>query len=413
MKRGKSWLGVGALCFMVMACGPLIWSGALAAQGDKIQEPCSSSPGQNEEVQLTYQDYTNLIAGNNMDATILAKWVNPEGWLEYAEDMNQIWNRFEQKQLKPIRAWATQELGSSQAVEGTVFYPFSGPDVANILAFFPQAKNYLLIGLEPVGSLPILQPGKNEPFYSGLEQSLGELLRLNYFITHMMASDLVKRELDGVLPVLLYFLGRENVRVLEVNYWQMQPDGTITEKPAKGGEKLTGVGIPGVKILFQRGEGEPEQTLYYFRFNLQDNSWRSNPQFVKFLTGFAPFRSFVKAASYLMFNPQFGDIRQFLLDQSQVVLQTDEGVPLRYFEPDKWDRRFYGKYSCPIQVFAKCFQADMADIYRNGQNPKPLPFVIGYHARPNSSNLLLASRRAIMAEEEAKRNNGALGERNF
>ena len=413
MKRGKSWLGVGALCFMVMACGPLIWSGTLAAQGDKIQEPCSSSPGQNEEVQLTYQDYTNLIAGNNMDATILAKWVNPEGWLEYAEDMNQIWNRFEQKQLKPIREWATQELGSSQAVEGTVFYPFSGPDVANILAFFPQAKNYLLIGLEPVGSLPILQPGKNEPFYSGLEQSLGELLRLNYFITHMMASDLVKRELDGVLPVLLYFLGRENVRVLEVNYWQMQPDGTITEKPAKGGEKLTGVGIPGVKILFQRGEGEPEQTLYYFRFNLQDNSWRSNPQFVKFLKGFAPFRSFVKAASYLMFNPQFGDIRQFLLDQSQVVLQTDEGIPLRYFEPDKWDRRFYGKYSCPIQVFAKCFQADMADIYRNGQNPKPLPFVIGYHARPNSSNLLLASRRTIVAEEEAKRNNGALGERDF
>jgi hypothetical protein len=404
MKRGKSWLGVIALYVIIMACGPLVWSGQGAAQGDKIHATCNPSPssGQNTEVQLTYQDYTNLIAGNNMDAAILAKWVNLEGWFEYAEDMNQTWHRFEQKHLKPMRVWATQELGSSQTVEGTVFYPFSGPDVVNMLAFFPKAKNYLLIGLEPVGSLPILQPGENEPFYSGLEQSLGELLRVNYFITQMMASDLVKRELDGVLPVLLYFLGRENVRVLAVNYWQMQPDGTITEKPAKGGEKLTGVGIPGVKILFQRGEGEPEQTLYYFRFNLQDSSWRSNPRFVTFLKGFAPYRSFVKAASYLMFSPQFADIRQFILDQSQLVLQTDEGVPLSYFEPERWDRRFYGKYSCPIPVFAKCFQADLAGFYRHGQHAKPLPFVIGYHARPNSSNLLLASRRTIMAEGAAK-----------
>jgi hypothetical protein len=413
MMQGKRLPAVGALFFMVVAFGCLVWSGPLVAQTDTIQEACSPALGQTEAFQPTYQDYADLIAGNNLDDSMLAKWVNPVGWREYAEEMNQTWNRFDQKHLQPMRAWATQELGSPQPMEGTVFYPFSGPDVANILALFPQAKNYLLIGLEPVGSLPILQPGKNEPFYSTLEESLRALLQLNYFITKMMATDLAKREMDGVLPVLLYFLGREKVRVLEVNYWQMQPDGSITEQPVKGGEKLTGAGVPGVKIVFQRSEGEPKQTLYYFRFNLQDNSWRSNPQFVKFLKDHAPFRSFVKAASYLMFNPYFGDIRQFILDRSQVVLQTDEGIPLRYFEPERWERRFYGNYACPIRVFANCFQADMADIYRQGQNANPLPFVIGYTAQPQSSNLLLASRRTIVAEEEAKRNNGDVGEKDL
>lgn len=402
MKRERRSLGIYAIILIVITCGWNIWGSTLMAQTDKVQEACSPSSVGAGEVQLTYQDYTNLIAGKKMDATILAKSVNPDGWLQYAEDMGQTWNRFEQKSLKPMRAWATKELGPNQTVEGTVFYPFSGPDVVNMLAFFPQAKTYLLIALEPVGTLPVFRPGANESFYSGLEQSLSELLYFNFFFTKRMETNLVKKELDGVLPVLLFFLGRENVQVLDIKYWLMQSDGSITEKPVKGGEKLTGEGIPGVKIVFQRQAGEPEQTLYYFRFNLLNTFWRSHPHFVKFLQGFAPYQTFLKAASYLMFKPKFEDVRQFILDQSQMVLQTDEGIPLRYFDHQKWDRRFYGKYSCPIQLFANCFQSDMASMYRNGQNAQPLPFGIGYHHRRDSSNLMLASRKVALAKEVAK-----------
>jgi hypothetical protein len=402
MKGERRSLGVYTTILILLSCGWHIWGSSLMAQTDKAQEACSSSSVGAGDVQLTYQDYTNLIAGKKMDAIILPKCVNPEGWLQYADDMDQTWNRFEQKSLKPMRAWATQELAPAQTVEGTVFYPFSGPDVVNMLAFFPQAKTYLLIALEPVGTLPVFRPGANEPFYSGLEQSLGELLYYNFFFTKRMETNLVKKELDGVLPVLLFFLGRENVQVLDVKYWLMAPDGSITEKPVKGGEKLTGEGIPGVKIVFQRQAGEPEQTLYYFRFNLLNTFWRGHPHFVKFLKGFAPYQTFLKAASYLMFKPKFEDIRQFILDQSQMVLQTDEGIPLRYFDHQKWDRRFYGKYSCPIQLFANCFQSDMASMYRNGQNAQPLPFGIGYHHRRDSSNLMLASRKVALAEEVAK-----------
>ena len=228
------------------------------------------------------------------------------------------------------------------------------------------------------------------------------MLYFNFFFTKRMETALVKKELDGVLPVLLFFLGREQVRLVDVKYWLMQPDGSITEKPVKGGEKLTGEGIPGVKIVFQRREGEPEQTLYYFRFNLLNASWQSHPHFVKFLKDFAPFQTFVKAASYLMFKPKFGDVRQFILEQSQLVLQTDEGIPLKYFDPEKWERRFYGKYACPIQLFNNCFQSELAKIYQNGQTAQPLPFGIGYHHRRHSSNLMLASRKAVVAEEVAK-----------
>ncbi len=314
----------------------------------------------------------------------------------------QTWQRFEQKKLKPMQDWAAQEIGPSQTVEGTVFYPFSGPDVINMRTFFPQAKNYVLIALEPVGTLPIFMPGKNEPFYTGLELAISELLNYNFFFTKMMEKDLVKKEMDGVLPVLLYFLGRENLKVLEVKYWLMQSDGKVVEKPVKGGEKLSGEGIPGVRIVFQQQEGAAEQTLYYFSFNLSNSSWQNHPHFVNFLKNFAPYQSFVKAASYLMFKPHFSEIRKFVLEHSRLVLQTDEGIPLKYFNPEIWNRRFYGRYSCPIQLFANCFQPDMADMYRSGQNITPLPFGIGYHHRHNSSNLMLASRKEIVAQGVAK-----------
>jgi hypothetical protein len=398
MKRGRGPLGGEGVFIILLFCCCLFWPGIMAAQAD-ITAP---APGQKDELQLSYQEYTNLIAGKKLDTGVLAKAVNPAEWLKYAEETDALWQRFEQKHLELMRAWATKEIGSSQTVEGTVFYPFSGPDAVNMLAFFPQAKNYLLIALEPVGNLPILIPGKNEAFYSSLDSSISELLQFNFFFTKMMQKDYVQKELEGVLPVLLYFLGRENVKVLDIQYWLMAADGSIMEKPVKGGEKLCGEGIPGVKIVFQRQEGEPEQTLYYFSYNLSDTSWRSHPKFVKFLKDFAPYRTFVKAASYLMFKPHFSEVRRFILDRSQMVLQTDEGIPLKYFDGQNWNCRFYGSYSCPIQLFANCFQSDMSEVYRTGQSAAPLPFGIGYHHRKNSSNLMLAASKAIVAQETSK-----------
>jgi hypothetical protein len=402
MTKWRSLLWRGNLFIFIFFWCSLIFSGTAAAQADKVLESTNMVPEQQEGIHLSYQEYTNLIAGKKLDASVLAKVVNSAEWLKYAEDTDAIWQRFEQKHLEPMRTWATKEIGLPQTVEGTVFYPFSGPDVVNMLAFFPQAKNYLLIALEPIGNLPILIPGQNEAFYSSLDASISELLQFNFFLTKMMKKDYVKRELDGVLPVLLYFLGRENMQVLDIQYWLMAADGSIIEKPAEGGEKLWGEGIPGVKIVFQRQEGDPKQNLYYFSFDLSDTSWRSHRQFVKFLKDFAPYRTFVKAASYLMFKPHFSEVRKFILDRSQMVLQTDEGIPLKYFNPENWNCHFYGSYSCPIQLFAKCFQPDMADVYRNGQSTAPLPFGIGYHHRKNSSNLMLAARKAIVAQEMSK-----------
>ena len=360
-------------------------------------EPAAGQPS--EASPPPYQLFTALIAGNPVDAADLANYVNPPGFQEYVTQTGQIWQRFEKQHLQPIRVWAEREVGPAPVA--TVLYPFSGPDLANLLAFFPKATTYVMLALEPVGTLPVFRPGANEPFYQSLEYALHELLHFNFFFTERMANDLRRRELDGVLPLLLFFLGREQVQVKDVTLLLQAPDGQMQEKRAQPGEKFSGPGIPGVKIVFQRSPVDPEQTVYYFSFNLNNASWRRSPHFVAFVQGLAPFQTLVKAASYLMFKSHYGDIRQFILEQSLTVLQTDEGIPVRYFEPERWERRFFGVYKQPIALFRNYYQPDLASLYAQ-QPTSPLPFGIGYHHHRHSANLMLARRLPRLVEEGGK-----------
>ena len=106
----------------------------------------------------------------------------------------------------------------------------------------------------------------------------------------------------------------------------MKPDGTIEESLAVGPRLVCRDDIAGVRLDFTRVGSEDKQTLYYFRFNLRDDSLKRHKQFVSFLKGFGSLTTFVKAASYLMHKPRYSGIRQFILDQSHYVLEGDSAI---------------------------------------------------------------------------------------
>ena len=365
---------------------------AFGAASDMVCTPegCAvPKSGQTEKRLPAYNDYALFIAGISNPEGTLAAFEDKPAWVRHAKFSDQNWERFTRGRLGPMREWAGKELGAAKTA--TVFYPFSGPDFVNVFTLFPHAKTYLLIALEPVGQIPDFSAGNQQNFFPSLQRSLYDLLHLDFFITNKMKSAIGKSELKGTLPVLMFFLAREQARVLDVQYWVMKPDGTIAESPALGpGERPAG--IPGVRIVFASPGATENQTLYYFQFNLANDSFGRNQHFVDFLKSFGPLTSFTKAASYLMYKPYFSAVRQFILDQSLYVLQGDSGIPLRYFDPAGWDLRFYGTYAGPIALFSKCYQADMAKIYRSG-GIQPLPFGIGYRHRARTSNLMFASKK--------------------
>ena len=216
------------------------------------------------------------------------------------------------------------------------------------------------------------------------------------FISSHMHTGMESKELNGVLPFLLFFMGREKTRILDVEYWFMEPDGTIQKVPGFESGKLGPTGaIPGVRIVFESAgsPGNKPQTLYYFRLNLYDRTFRRNSHFITFLQNFGPLITFMKSASYVMFDTEASFARQFVLDQSRCVLQEDSGIPFRYFDPSVWALQFYGTYSGPISIFKYAYQEDLAGIYETGRDIKPLPFGIGYHFQVDTANLLFATRK--------------------
>ena len=379
-----------ATLVLILALGSVPAFGA-ASESICTPEGCAvPQSGQTDKRLPAYNDYALFIAGLSNPESTLAAYEDKPAWVRHARFIDNNWQRFTRGRLAPMREWAGKELGS--ATTATVFYPFSGPDFVNVFALFPQAKTYLLIALEPVGEMPDFAAGKEQNFFPSLQRSLYDLLHLDFFITDKMRSSMGKSELKGTLPVLMFFLAREQARVLDVQYWIMKPDGAIAESPALGpGDRPAG--IPGVRIVFSSPGSAENQTLYYFQFNLRNDSLARNQHFVSFLKSFGPMTSFAKAASYLMYKPHFSAIREFILDQSLYVLQGDSGIPLRFFDSAEWDLRFYGTYAGPIPLFKNCYQADMAAIYKGGQDIQPLPFGIDYRHRARTSNLMFASKK--------------------
>jgi hypothetical protein len=364
----------------------------------------SSNPPTEEtgKANLVYNDYALFIAGLGNPQGFLAADEKKSGWVRYAQFIDQRWGQFDKNRLEQMREWAVKELNAPAAAAPTVFYPFSGPDFINMYTFFPQAKTYLMIALEPVGEIPNFTSREEKNFFAGLQRSIYELLHFDFFITENMKTVLKTRELKGVLPVIMFFMAREKARILDINYWVMKPDGAIEETPVLKREQNKSEGIGGVRIVFEKAGSKEKQTLYYFSYNLRNDSFGKNEHFVSFLKSLGPMATFEKAASYLMHKPGFSGIRQFILDQSLAVLQTDSGIPVKYFEPSSWKLRFYGKYTRPIQLFDSRFQSELASIYKEGKGIQPLPFGIGYRHRLNTSNLMLAIKKEKVLSAEGK-----------
>ncbi len=321
---------------------------------------CASETGTNllhpvAGLRPAYSDYAAFIAGIPTPPTTLGEYQSRPAWTRFACSLDRSWQKYVRKQLTPMRRWASSRLAAPISSRLTVFYPFSGPDFINAYTLFPRARAYILIALQPVGCIPrfrAMNRDEFDSFFADLRQSLHDLLSVGYFTSARMRSTLEGEKVKGVLPVLMFSLGRENARVLDVERWFMEPDGTIVKAPPfYRGKPAPAGAIPGVRIVFQseRSYGRP-QTLYYFRLNLHDSTFRRNSHFIAFLKSFGPLITFMKSDSYVMFDPHTSLARQFVLDQSRYVLQDDSGIPFKYFAPSLWNLRLYGAYKKPIKA---------------------------------------------------------------
>jgi hypothetical protein len=291
--------------------------------------------------------------------------------------MNSRWKKFDAGRLQPIRVWTDKEL--AHASTQRLFYPFSGPDFIYAETMFPNASTYVLCGLEPVGDIPSLE--KLQPLdatLGWLQASLKTLIDAGYFVTKDMNVELKMSPMQGTLPLMCVMLARSGARITSI-----ARDATHVE------------------IHFVAASGGHERTLYYFSADLSNAGMGRKSAFLNFLRQNHPDAAYVKSASYLMHEDEFSAVRNFLLTQCSTIVQDDSGVPLRYFDMRRWSLHLYGTYVAPLDIFAKYYQQDLADLYGK-TTTEPLTFGAGYHWSSKTATLIVATAHAMKAPEKSE-----------
>jgi hypothetical protein len=311
-------------------------------------------------------------------------------WKSFAGDFDSTWAEIDRKRFSKMREWRNVELAKANDDATNVFYPFSGPDILNAFVFFPKAKSYTLLALEPVGDLPDFKnmtEKQKQDYYLSVRSSLNDLFKKSYFITKNMLADLQKHKVNGALPLICLFLKRTGNTIVNVSYVGIDSTGAAVDRIKDGKYSNKGVRVD----FIPSGESEV-RSVYYFKVDLENRGLKANPSFTKFLSNLPTVHTYLKSASYLLHYPEFSTVRNTIFEKSDCIVQDDSGIAYHYFDTKKWKIQLYGAYAKPVADFPHIKEPDLQKAYGDSSLVKPLPFELGYHWGTRKQNMLKAER---------------------
>lgn len=321
------------------------------------------------------------------------KYQDQAAWTTHQHDLDSAWDKMKTDRLPAMTAFQKAEISSHRSTTAPVFYPFSGPDTLTATVFFPQAPVYVMVGLEPAGTLPTPKQIEEKNLAEYLEatrSTVASELGRSFFITRQMDREFRGQVTDGLCLPILELLVRSNHTILGFQYVRLDERGEIVEREADY-HAPGRIGNKGVEIEFRSDDDQTLHKLFYFSVNLSDDRLKEDPQFLTFLTQLQGATTFLKATSYMMHEPGFSTMRKQILDRSGAVLQDDSGVPYHFYASPIWQVQLYGEYVRPYGSFRWLEQPDLRTAYLT-LAPKPLPFRIGYGFKAVPSNLQFATR---------------------
>lgn len=335
-----------------------------------------SEPFTPVEGQATADDIARFLAGRPVrHGAALSQLQQTPDYHAHSNEMLAKWRSFASGRTGRQREWADANIRPQIGNPQVLLYPFGGPDLLHATALFPQASNYVLLGLEPAGGLPYLdnvEPGAVMASLDRLGVSMDSQLKHGYFITKDMKGDLSGGPMPGVTPILLASLS-----LMDATVESVQP--------------LNAAGRSGVDIRFRLPGGGSRRAMYVSG-DLSNGGFNSS--YKSWISSYGGSVAYFKAASYLMHDSSFSGIRDWILGNCRGVVQDDSGIPYHNYDASKWDIRLYGSYDAPIELFLKHTQPDLRAAYDaiGGSGPS-LPFGSGYRIRPDESNLMIAVKK--------------------
>ena len=337
--------------------------------------------------------FSNFLAANES----LNEFVDSNLYKSYQKWANSNKEKYEKiklNRLDKIGQWNKENFNNLKSDESSfLFYPLSGGDFIHMNFLFPKATNYLMLALEPVGSIPTLNGNINQKdmaYLKHVDNVLRNIYRQSYFVTKNMDSDMSNSKyVDGVLPLLLWGMGKTDHSIVSLKYFDIDSSGSKVD--VKTSQKPTGV-----RIEFIKNGTTTIKSVEYLSVNIVNSSIKKHPEIKSYLMKTVPDQcnSFIKSASYILHYRGFSEMRDIILAKTKFHLQDDTGIPYKYFD-STFNASLFGDYIIPVEDFdPELFQKDLDKAYRDNSKFKgKLPFSMGYHWGSRKQNQMIFSKK--------------------
>ncbi len=156
-----------------------------------------------------------------------------EAWKQHRTLLDAAWHKAESPLISGLRQFQKDELNDPTLRNAHVLYPFSGPDALTVALCFPRSPVYVMVGLEPAGTLP--SPSRfeklNLPKYLAETRETvdSELIR-SFFITKQMDREFRGQVTDGLLLPILHLLVRMQDTILGFRYVRLDEQGKVIDR---------------------------------------------------------------------------------------------------------------------------------------------------------------------------------------
>jgi len=314
-------------------------------------------------------------------------------WQEHHQLLDKAWNGTEGSLIAGLEEFQKHELAAPPINSAPVFYPFGGPDALTPVLCFPKSATYVMVALEPAGTLPSLDKLEKKDlaqYLPALRNTMGSVLGRSFFITRDMDRQFRGQVTDGLMVPILQILVRTGHTINGARYLTLNDAGQPVERPAVFHTSARHDNR-GFELSYRTDADGSLHHLSYFSLNLDDKHLADNDAFRKFASSLKGATTMFKATSYMLHNKEFSVIRDIALSTSGAILQDDSGLPYNLFDSSKWKVQLYGEYTQPYGSFHFRVQKDLRQAYQTA-GVKPLPMRIGYGYGKMASNLLLARR---------------------
>lgn len=283
---------------------------------------------------------------------------------------DEAWDVYRKNMGQPMSSWAKEEIRYKG--DGTVFYPFSGPDFVTVSQLYPGASRYVMVAMQAAGepaSLVNASANRIQNFQAKFLREWLKFSRLGFFRTDDLNQDLRDGQSQiGVTTILITFALYSGYDVNEVYPIALDP---------QTGDFVRSQG-PWKSVRLVMSKGNKPVTLDYVSVDLSDGHLATIEPMRNWLNKVSHNPVLLKAASHLLQEPYFSTLRDMLVENATMVVQDETGLNYTYLE--KIGKvELYGGFLYPHELFNRKKQESLAKAYKEAGSVKPVPFAFSYN----------------------------------